>query len=201
MKTDSEKTLKVFTIGHSNRSFEDFLSILKEFKVCVVADIRRYPGSHKFPHFNREVLHKLLDAEGIKYIWLEQLGGRRHTGKSDNSPNTGLISAGYRNYADHMATGEFHKVVEELLSIATKSPTVVMCAEKFYWKCHRRLLSDHLIARGVEVEHIIESGKLQPHKLTTGAVVTDEGVVCYPPAAAQTRAQQLLNLDGKADKG
>jgi len=180
MKTGSEKLVRIFTVGHSNRSFEEFLSLLKTFEIWAVADIRRYPSSRKFPHFNREVLLKLLSKQNIRYIWLEALGGRRYSGKNDKSPNIGLESPGFRNYADHMATDDFRSAVQELLSIAATSRTAVMCAEKLYWKCHRRLLSDYLIAQGAEVEHILEYGKLQPHRLTPGAVITADARVIYP---------------------
>jgi uncharacterized protein (DUF488 family) len=146
MNASPEKSLKVFTVGHSNRSFEEFLLLLKEFEIWVVADIRRYPSSRKFPHFNREELLKLLSKQNIRYIWLEALGGRRHAGKNEKSPNAGLESPGFRNYADHMATDDFRSAVKELLSIAATSRTAVMCAEKVYWKCHRRFLSDYLTA-------------------------------------------------------
>jgi uncharacterized protein (DUF488 family) len=179
----STKDVRVFTIGHSNRSAEEFLSLLKEFEIGAVADIRRYPSSRKFPHFNRETLRKLLSAQGIGYVWLEALGGRRHEGKSEDSPNTGLESPGFRNYADYMATGEFKKAVDELLTTAAVSRTAIMCAEKFYWKCHRRLLSDYLLGKGIEIIHIVEPGKTSSHKLTPGAVVAHgSAAVTYPPA-------------------
>lgn len=207
--------MRLFTIGHSNRSFEDFLSLLKVFKVCVVADIRRYPSSRKFPHFNREALLKLLSEQNIRYIWLEALGGRRYTpleipagrradassilfltgytDKNDKSPNSGLKSPGFRNYADHMITAEFRVAVQELLSTAATSRTAVMCAEKFYWKCHRKLLSDYLTAQGVEVKHIVEAGKLQPHSLSLGAVITNDAGVIYPPSRlGKTQTQTLF---------
>ena len=172
--------LRVFTIGHSNRSFEQFLSLLKEFGICLIADIRRYPSSRKFPHFNRQILSERLSVENIQYLWLEALGGRRHGSENKKSPNTGLKSLGFRNYADYMATHQFHIAIEELLSKAVKAPTAVMCAEKLYWKCHRRLLSDYLAAQGVEVVHIEESGKVTAHKLTPGAVITAGAGVVYP---------------------
>jgi uncharacterized protein (DUF488 family) len=179
----STKDVRVFTIGHSNRSAEEFLSLLKEFEIGAVADIRRYPSSRKFPHFNRETLRKLLSAQGIGYVWLESLGGRRHEGKSEDSPNIGLESPGFRNYADYMATGEFKKAVDELLTTAAVSRTAIMCAEKFYWKCHRRLLSDYLLGKGIEIIHIVEPGKTSSHKLTPGAVVAHgSAAVTYPPA-------------------
>lgn len=183
MGSGGTKDVRVFTIGHSNRSFEDFLALLREFEVRAVADIRRYPSSRKFPHFNRETLRKLLSAQGIGYVWLEALGGRRHQAKGDDSPNTGLESPGFRNYADYMATDKFNKAVDELLTTAAASRTAIMCAEKFYWKCHRRLLSDYLFGKGVEVVHIVEPGRTCAHKLTPGAVVAHgSAAVTYPPA-------------------
>lgn len=193
MKPGGEKTLRLFTIGHSNYSFEEFLSLLKTFKICVVADIRRYPSSRKFPHFNGEVLNMLLDKEGIRYIWLEALGGRRHTGKNDKSPNVGLTSPGFRNYADYMTTAEFRAAVQPLLSTAATLRTALMCAEKFYWKCHRKLLSDHLVGHGIEVTHILGPDRLYAHKLTPSAVITADATVIYPsPSANERNARKLF---------
>jgi len=200
MKDGNEKTLRVFTIGHSNLSFEQFIPLLKEFGICLVADIRRYPSSRKFPHFNRQVLCTLLAAENIEYLWLEALGGRRQSGKNDKSAirvadkslNIGLKSPGFRNYADHMATDEFSLAVQKLLSAAAKSRTAVMCAEKFYWKCHRRLLADYLVAQGVEVVHIVGAGKLSDHKLTPGAIITTEAGVIYPYTGTEGYAKELF---------
>jgi uncharacterized protein (DUF488 family) len=179
MKAGIEKTLRLYTIGHSNLSFEQFMSLLKEFRIDLIADIRRYPSSRKFPHFNRPVLSELLAAENIDYLWLESLGGRRGAVKQGNSVNVGLKSIGFRNYADYMATDEFRRAVADLLSAAAKSETAAMCAEKLYWKCHRRLLSDYLVSRGIEVIHIIEHGKSSSHKLTPYAVATESGII-YP---------------------
>ncbi len=184
--------LRVFTIGHSNLSFEQFLPLLKEFGICLVANIRRYPSSRKFPHFNRQVLCRLLAAENIEYLWLEALGGRRQSGKNDKSLNIGLKSPGFRNYADHMATDEFSLAVKELLSAAARARTAVMCAEKFYWKCHRRLLADYLVAQGVEVIHIVGPGKASNHKLTPGAIITTEGGVIYPYTGTEGYAKELF---------
>ena len=176
----AEDVIRLFTIGHSNRSFEDFLPLLKECGVRAVVDIRRYPSSRRFPHFNRDALAERLMEEGIEYLWLETLGGRRHGRQDGESPNTGLTSPGFRNYADYMMTAEFRTGVEKLLSTASKLPAVILCAEKLYWKCHRRLLGDYLVAHGVAVEHILDPGRRSPHKLTGGAVVTACGDVTYP---------------------
>jgi uncharacterized protein (DUF488 family) len=194
MKADIEKTLRIFTIGHSNLSFEQFASLLKEFEIRLVADIRRYPSSQKFPHFNRPALSDRLAAENIDYLWLEALGGRRHTAAGDKSLNMGLKSPGFRSYADYMATDQFHRGVQELLSAAASSRTAVMCAEKLYWKCHRRLLSDYLTTRGVEVVHILEPGKSSAHTLTPNAVIAETGVI-YPPPKLKQEQKTLFDLD------
>lgn len=183
-----EPEIRLYTIGHSNGSLEDFLSLLREFEVGAVADVRRFPSSRKFPHFNRESLGRRLAEEGIRYAWLEGLGGRRHGGSGEDSPNCGLRSPGFRNYADHMMSEPFRRAVEELLRLAQAVPTAVTCAERLYWKCHRRLLSDHLTARGAEVNHIIEPGRLRRHRLTPGAVITEEGNVIYPPEPSKEEA-------------
>lgn len=178
--SDSLKSICIFTIGHSNRSFVDFWSLLDEFQIGILVDIRRFPSSRKFPHFNQDNLHELVEVHGIQYVWFEALGGLRHRGTNEKSPNPGLKAPAFRNYADHMMTDEFRGAVRELLLLGAKWPTAIMCAERFFWKCHRRLLSDFLVAQGVEVEHILEPGNLRPHKLTPGAIVTEEGTVVYP---------------------
>ncbi|MGD9077330.1 MAG: DUF488 domain-containing protein [Desulfobacteraceae bacterium] len=180
MTAGLSKQLRLFTIGHSNRSLEEFRHLLEAFQIRIIADVRRFPSSRKFPHFNRDTLREHLDAQGIHYAWFEALGGLRHAGKNDISPNMGLKSPAFRNYADHMMTKEFQGAVQALLSVAERERTAIMCAEKFFWKCHRRLLSDFLIAKGVAVEHILEPGNLRSHKLTSGAIVTEEGRVLYP---------------------
>ena len=198
MKAGIEKTLRIFTVGHSNLSFEQFASLLKEYEIGLVADIRRYPSSRKFPHFNRTVLSELLAAEDIDYLWLESLGGRRHSVKQDNSVNVGLKSIGFRSYADYMATDEFRRAVGDLLSVAAKSRTTLMCAEKLYWKCHRRLLSDYLTVRNVKIVHILDPVKTSEHKLTHDAVITETGII-YPLPEPDGNQKSLFDLDPKAD--
>jgi len=180
----------MYTIGHSNLSFEQFASLLKEHEIKLLADIRHYPSSRKFPHFNRQTLRELLAAENIDYLWFESLGGRRHTGKDIKSVNTGLWSIAFRSYADYMATNEFRRAVQELLSAAEQSRTAVMCAEKLYWKCHRRLLSDYLVSRGIEVIHIMDAGRSSNHQLSPYAAVTESGVI-YPSQESDDK-QKLL---------
>jgi len=176
-------TLPLYTIGHSNLSFKELLALLKECEIRALADIRRFPGSRTFPHFNRDILRTSLEAQGIEYAWFENLGGFRHSRKNEASPNPGLESPGFRSYADHMLTAEFRQAVKELLSLAARLPTAVMCAERFYWKCHRRILSDFLVAHDVSVTHIIEPNTVKPHSLTPGAVIRNDGSVIYPSPA------------------
>lgn len=176
--------MKIYTIGHSNRSFADFADLLDEYGIEVLADVRRYPGSRKFPHFNREAMADALVERSIEYRWIEELGGRRHGDPDQESPNKAIESAGFRNYADHMLTDEFRETVEALLETAREKRLAVMCAEKLFWRCHRRLLSDYLTAQGAEVFHIMDLDNFQPHKLSREAVVTDERKVIYPPEEA-----------------
>jgi uncharacterized protein (DUF488 family) len=184
--------IQIFTVGHSNRSLEDFLILLKESEIQTLADIRRYPGSRKFPHFNQRVLRNFLEAEKIQYVWFEALGGRRHALKNEESPNLGIELPAFRNYADYMMTDQFRVAANDLLSLGKKSTTAVVCAEKLYWKCHRRLLSDFLCAQGVDVKHIFERGHLHPHKLTSIAAIGEAGTLTYPKPAPEQ--ESILKL-------
>jgi uncharacterized protein (DUF488 family) len=142
-----------------------------------------------------------LAAENIEYLWLEALGGRRHTSVNNKSINAGIKNPGFRKYADYMATDEFSRAVQELMSAAARSPTAVMCAEKLYWKCHRRLLADYLVAKGVEVVHIGGPGKVLGHKLTPHAVITTETGVIYPSPEQRDMQKSFLDLDRQAESG
>ena len=158
--------MTIYTIGHSTRSLAALIELLRGNAIEVLADIRSFPTSARYPHFNQEVLAKELPAAGIAYAWLgKTLGGYRK--KSDpNSPHTALRSPGFRNYADHTATKEFSEGIEELMKLAQTRRVALMCAERLWWRCHRSLVSDHLSAcRGLEVIHIIESSTTEPHRL------------------------------------
>ena len=176
---------ELFTIGHSTHSLDEFLALLAQHSIKVLADIRRFPGSRKFPHFNRENLASVLPQAGIEYHWLEALGGRRHKQTSGSSHNLGLRNESFRNYADYMPTEEFRAGVQQLLAAATGKPTAFMCSESVFWRCHRRLVSDYLLAKGIIVHHIMPSGELRPHTLTKGARVDAEEVTYPPPEADQ----------------
>jgi len=191
MQTTGKNRLRIFTIGHSNRTGGDFLELLKEFGIATVVDIRRYPASRKFPHFNREKLEEMLKVNNINYLWFEALGGRRHSKKNIESKNTALKNPAFRNYADYMTTKQFHDTIDKLRKTAALSTVAIMCAEALYWRCHRKLVSDYLTLHNVEVKHILEHGKLLDHNLTTGATVAEDGAVIYP---SQPDAEWLFDL-------
>jgi uncharacterized protein (DUF488 family) len=160
----------VLTIGHSNHPLEPFLALLAQHEVEALVDIRRFPGSRKHPPFSRDNLAAALPKSGVEYHWLEALGGRRHQ-QRDESPNRGLKNKGFRSYADYMGTDQFREGVKTLLEVARRKRTAIMCAEGLFWQCHRRLVSDFLIANGVTVQHIMPTGEMRPHTLTSGAVI------------------------------
>ncbi len=164
--------MNLFTIGHSTHPLEGFLALLAQHGIEALVDIRRFPGSRKFPQFNQDDLASALQEAGTAYHWLEALGGRRGKNRDGlSSVNLGLHNAGFRNYADYMLTQEFQEGVTRLLEIARCKRTALMCAEGLFWRCHRRLVSDFLVARGVTVQHILPTGELRPHKLTNGTVI------------------------------
>lgn len=170
--------LSIYTIGHSNHPLEAFLALLAQHQIAALVDIRRFPGSRKHPHFNRGNLAAALRGAGVAYHWLEALGGRRQR-QRDESPNLGLHNQGFRNYADYMLGDEFQIGVEKLVEVAGEERTAIMCAEGLFWQCHRRLVSDFLVAKGVTVQHILPTGDVQSHTLTAGAVI-ESGRLTYP---------------------
>jgi uncharacterized protein (DUF488 family) len=171
---------RIYTIGHSSRTWEEFVSILKTFDIHLLADIRRFPGSHRYPHFNQQSMRKNLPFQNIQYLWFEDLGGRRQSPEDEKSPNMGLADLQLRSYADHMQTKLFQDAVSYLLSLSARKTTALMCAEKSYTDCHRMLLSDYLTAGGLEVIHIEDKEQSRPHQMTPGAVMTKDVLVSYP---------------------
>ncbi|GAB46900.1 hypothetical protein MOPEL_001_00180 [Mobilicoccus pelagius NBRC 104925] len=168
----------VWTIGHSTRSLDEFVDLLREHGITRLVDIRTVPGSRHNPQYGRDTLPPGLEARGIAYVRLPGLGGLRHTSK--DSVNTGWRNASFRGYADYMQTPEFSTAVEELLTLAAEAPTVVMCAEAVPWRCHRSMVGDALLVRGVRVLDIMGPGKVTAEKLTSFAHV--EGTtITYPP--------------------
>jgi len=170
--------IQIFSIGHSNHAFDEFVWLLKEHEIKALVDVRRFPSSRRLPHFNRPNLAKALEDHGIEYRWLESLGGHRKKGRPD-SPNSGMKDEPFRNYADHMLGDEFRAGTDQLLEIAENKRVAIMCAEKSFHDCHRKLTSDFLLAIGATVQHVLADGALEPHKLSEGAKVHD-GSVTYP---------------------
>jgi uncharacterized protein (DUF488 family) len=162
----------VFTIGHSTRPLEELIAALQAHGIRILVDIRSFPMSRRLPHFNREVLEQELPRAGIAYVWMKDLGGWRKK-QRDDSPNVALRNESFRNYADYMLSDSFQHAVEELLRIAGQAPTAIMCAERVYFRCHRMLVSDYLVAHGHEVLHIDGTGPVRPHKLMAEARVLD----------------------------
>jgi len=164
-----------YTIGHSTRTLDAFTTLLRENGIERLADIRRYPGSRRYPHFSRDSLAHVLPQIGIEYIHVPQLGGRRKP--REDSPNMAWRNEQFRAYADHMASDEFRNAVDELL--ASDRVTAVMCAEAVPWRCHRNLLADDLVRRGIEVRHILGPGETKRHEMNPHARIDGQTVI-YP---------------------
>jgi uncharacterized protein (DUF488 family) len=166
----------LYTIGHSTRTLQELIDALRAHSIQTLVDIRAFPMSRRLPHFNRESLEKTLPVAEIQYVWMRELGGHRKQ-ILDDSPNIALRNASFRNYADHMLTAEFGGAMASLLDLAAKGRTAYMCAERVYFKCHRMLISDWLLAQGHEVLHIDSTGPLKPHNLMPDARVMDGQLV------------------------
>lgn len=173
-------SVHILTIGHSSHPSGTFLWLLQKHEVEALVDVRRYPASRRCPHFSRADLSSSLAEEDIQYHWLEAVGGNRKRAKDASpSPNRGIEDEAFRNYADHMATDEFREGVSRLMEIAGRRRTAMMCAEGDYRHCHRRMLSDYLLANDFSVHHILSDGDVKPHVVTPKARVMD-GTVTYP---------------------
>lgn len=175
--------MTVFTIGHSNRSLEAFLDLLRAFAIELVADIRHYPGSRAHPHFGKAALAASLHEAGIGYRHFEALGGRRRS--LPDSSNTGWQVEAFRGYADYALTPAFAQALDELLAVVRTKRTAILCAEAVPWRCHRRIVTDYLLARGVEVVHILGPGRGDEATLTPFAEVLDDGTIRYSARASQ----------------
>jgi uncharacterized protein (DUF488 family) len=176
----------VLTIGHSTRPLGDFIALLKSHGVQRIADVRTIPRSRHNPQFNRETLAAALRKAKIGYVHLVKLGGLRHA-RSD-SINTGWRNSSFRGFADYMQTPDFEAGLARLIELAKKKTTAIMCAEAVPWRCHRSLIADALLVRGVPVEHILSGTRLQPHKLTPFAVVDGKKIIYPEPAPQASRA-------------
>lgn len=165
--------MRIWTVGHSTRAIDEFISLIQANDIKLLADVRSLPGSRRYPQFNRETLAASLGKAGIHYEHFPELGGRRKPRL--DSRNLAWRNASFRGYADYMETEEFRKGVERLLDLAAGTgPTAIMCAEAVWWRCHRSLISDYLKARRIQVMHILDANKTQPHPYTSAARVVNE---------------------------
>jgi uncharacterized protein (DUF488 family) len=165
------KQKQIWTIGHSTRTLEHFIEMLRSFNIELLVDIRSFPGSKRYPHFNKENLEQSMPANNIGYVHLKSLGGRRPARK--DSKNTGWRHPAFRGYADYMETDEFEKGIEELETLAIKQHTAYMCSEAVWWRCHRSMVSDYLKLKGWLVHHIMETRKATEHTYTGPAKIVN----------------------------
>jgi uncharacterized protein (DUF488 family) len=166
---------QIWTIGHSTRSWEEFVDLLKSFQIELLADVRSFPGSRKFPHFNKENIEKKLPKEGIDYRHFKDLGGSRKP--VPDSKNTVWKNVSFRSYADYMETEDFKNGVKDLKKIASEKRVAIMCSEAVWWRCHRSMISDYLKVEGWKVLHIMASGKADEHPFTKPAKEIDGKLV------------------------
>ena len=169
----------IWTIGHSTRSLEELIGLLRGERIELLADVRRYPASRLHPHFNAEALRRSLIAADLRYEGYPELGGRR-TPRAD-SANTRWRNASFRGYADYMESAAFEAAMSRLMADAAGARTAIMCAEAPWWRCHRALIADALKARGIEVLHIMGEASPVPHPYTSAASVVD-GKLYYGPS-------------------
>jgi uncharacterized protein (DUF488 family) len=157
----------IWTIGHSTRPIEEFLGLLTGARIKVVADVRSFPGSRKHPQYGKEALATTLAGNAIGYHWLPALGGRRRV--SPDSPNIAWRNVSFRGYADYMSSAQFVLGLSQLLELASKELTAMMCAEALWWRCHRSMIADALCVRGIEVVHILDAKHSVVHPMTSPA--------------------------------
>jgi uncharacterized protein (DUF488 family) len=170
---------RVWTIGHSTREFDEVAAMLARHGITHLVDVRSFPSSRKFPQWNQQAIIDALPP-GVEYRWSPKLGGRRHTPKGVPSPNGAWRVKAFRDYADHMQSDEFQEGLDELLDLAEHGRPAIMCSEAVPWRCHRRLITDALIAAGAEVVHILSPTSDRPAVLDPNALVQD-GRIIYPP--------------------
>src|SRR5215510_14054915 len=171
--------MRIWTLGHSTRTIDEFISLLEENGIKLLADVRAWPGSKRYPQFNKDALAESLTAHGIRYEHFLELGGKRKS--KPDSRNTAWRNASFRGYADYMETEQFQKGIERLLNLAAEAgPIAVMCAEAVWWRCHRSLIADYLKSRGVEVLHVLGANKAEPHPYTSAARIVN-GELSYSP--------------------
>ncbi|MEJ7786828.1 MAG: DUF488 domain-containing protein [Solirubrobacteraceae bacterium] len=187
---------EIFTIGHSTHESEGFIALLKRARIGILVDVRRHPGSRRVPWTRADRLEQFMSESSIGYLHLPELGGRRRPTKE--SMNTGWRNAQFQGYADHMRSPEFHAALDQLESRAGYLPAAIMCAEAQWWRCHRRLISDTLVARGWRVLHIDSRGAQQEHALTDFAVVEGDELR-YPAPADEEPGKKLRRTDANQE--
>jgi uncharacterized protein (DUF488 family) len=161
----------IWTIGHSTRAADEFEEMLRSHEIEALVDVRSFPGSRRYPHFNKPELANFLQQIGVEYWHSPQLGGRRRP--NAHSKNTAWKNASFRAYADHMETDEFKKGIEDLLKLLNEKRTAIMCAEALWWRCHRSLIADYLKAHGIQVIHILDAKHTEEHPYTSAARIVD----------------------------
>lgn len=176
---------EILTVGHSTRAPGELEALLSEHGVRTLIDVRRHPGSRRMPHFAREALERSLPEAGVAYRHVPELGGRRRP--APNSPNGGWEHESFRGYADHMATPEFERGLNQAVGEGRLTRSCLMCAEGPWWRCHRRLVADALVLRGWTVLHVMSASRAMPHELTAFAVAEGTRAV-YPPAQGRLTA-------------
>lgn len=180
MNDDTLQPRTLWTIGHSTHPWETFTALLQEGGIRTLVDVRRFAGSRRNPQYSPLAMAPALQAIGIDYVAMPELGGRRAA--KEQSPNSAWRVAGFRGYADYMASPEFARARGQLMQLAMSGPTAVVCAEAVWWRCHRRLIADDFIARGWRVLHVMTSGRTEPHALHPAARMIDD-VLRYPAGA------------------
>jgi uncharacterized protein (DUF488 family) len=166
----------VFTLGHSTHPIEKLLGLLAQHQIALLADVRSFPSSRRWPQFNLAELQTSIESAAIAYQWMKALGGRRHSKRAD-SPHQAWEHPAFRSYADYTETAEFDGGLAALSEAANSSRAAIMCSEGLWWRCHRRIISDHLTVRGWDVRHIMPDGKLAAHVLPDFATVSGERIV------------------------
>jgi uncharacterized protein (DUF488 family) len=164
------------TVGHSTHPLETFIGLLSQHRIALLTDVRSFPSSRRWPHFNQDGLQASLECAGIRYKWLKALGGRRRSTRADSPHKAWRISA-FRSYADYADTEDFAAGLEVLVELAAAHRTAIMCSEGLWWRCHRRIISDHLSVRGWEVRHIMPDGTVVAHTLPEFASICRNRIV------------------------
>jgi uncharacterized protein (DUF488 family) len=186
----SQRTL--FTVGHSTRAWAEFIALLKAWRIEQLADVRTVPRSRTFPWFSKERMEEALPKSAITYVHLPKLGGFRHSAKTKDSENAGWENVRFRAYADYMQTKEFEEGLAELNQRRKKQRVCVMCSEAVWWRCHRRMIADAEVARGIPVRHVMNDHVAKQHEMTEFAVVEKRTgrmpVVTYPMRSSPDRA-------------